>query len=100
AVCAFACAYQRARGEDQMPDGPLPFETDASTDDLSVETADLTPPAAPAPAAPRPIRRDAAPEPAAHAAADMDGRYTRGQSIGGGPLGSVHRGKHVGLGTD
>jgi|KBSSwiStaDraftv2_1062776.scaffolds.fasta_scaffold03270_8 hypothetical protein len=91
---------QLAPVDEPMPDGPLPFETDASTDDLSVETADLTPPPAPAPAAPRPIRRAAAPAPAADAGADMDGRYTRGESIGGGPLGSVHRGKHVGLGTD
>jgi len=85
--------------DEPMTDGSLPFETADSADDLTVETADLTPPPAQAPAAPRPIRR----APAAAAAdpgADLDGRYTRGESIGGGPLGSVHRGKHVSLGTD
>lgn len=83
--------------DEPMTDGSLPFETDDSTDDLSVETADVTPPPPPASvAAPRPIRR----APASDAGADVDGRYTRGESIGGGPLGSVHRGKHVALGTD
>jgi eukaryotic-like serine/threonine-protein kinase len=92
---------QLAPMDEPMTDGPLPFETDASTDDLSVETADLTPPPAPSSAAaPRPIRRAAAPAAATDAGADLDGRYTRGESIGGGPLGSVHRGKHVALGTD
>src|SRR5215468_1559520 len=88
---------QLAPVDEPMPDGPLPFDTDGSTDDLSVETADLSPPPAPAPASPRPIRRATA---AADAGADLDGRYTRGEAIGGGPLGSVHRGKHVGLGID
>ena len=88
---------QLAPVDEPMNDGPLPFETDTSTDDLSVETADLSPPPAPAPASARPIRR--APPPA-DAGADIDGRYTRGESVGGGPLGSVHRGKHVALGTD
>src|SRR5262249_61291585 len=62
-----------------------------------VETPACSPPPAPAPAAPRPIRRATA---AADAGADLDGRYTRGESIGGGPLGSVYRGKNVGLGID
>jgi eukaryotic-like serine/threonine-protein kinase len=92
---------QLAPVDEPMNDGPLPFETDSSTDDLSVETADLSPPPAPAPAptpAPaRPLRRAPAP---ADAGADIDGRYTRGESIGGGPLGSVHRGKHASLGID
>jgi eukaryotic-like serine/threonine-protein kinase len=88
---------QLAPVDEPMNDGPLPFETDSSTDDLSVETADLSPPPAPAPASARPIRRAPA---AADASADIDGRYTRGESIGGGPLGSVHRGKHAGLGID
>jgi serine/threonine protein kinase len=80
-----------------MGDGQLPFDTDAMTDDVSVETPDLTPPPAPAPASARPLRRAPAP---ADAAADLDGRYTRGESIGGGPLGAVHRGRHVALGTE
>jgi hypothetical protein len=87
---------QLAPVDEPMNDGPLPFETDSSTDDLSVETADVSPPPAPAPAA-RPIRRAPA---AAEGGTDIDGRYTRGDAIGGGPLGSVHRGKHLGLGTD
>jgi eukaryotic-like serine/threonine-protein kinase len=83
---------------DEPIDGSLPFETESSTDDLSVETADLSPPPAPTPApAPRPIRRAPA---SADPGTDLDGRYTRGEAIGGGPLGSVHRGKHLGLGTD
>jgi hypothetical protein len=87
---------QLAPVDEPMNDGPLPFETESSTDDLSVETADLSPPPAPAPAA-RPIRRAPA---AAEGGADIDGRYTRGDAIGGGPLGSVHRAKHVALGID
>jgi serine/threonine protein kinase len=89
---------QLAPVDEPMAEASLPFETDSATDDdLSVETAELSPPPAPAPAAPRPIRRAAAPE---GAGLDLDGRYTRGESIGGGPLGTVHRGKHNGLGTD
>ncbi|RPH67173.1 MAG: serine/threonine protein kinase [Myxococcaceae bacterium] len=89
---------QLAPVDEPIVDGSLPFETESSTDDLSVETADLSPPPAPTPApAPRPIRRAPAP---AEAGADLDGRYTRGEAIGGGPLGSVYRGKHLGLGTD
>ena len=87
---------QLAPVDEPMNDGSLPFETDSSADDLTVETADLPPPPAPAPAA-RPIRRAPA---AAEGGTDIDGRYTRGDAIGGGPLGSVHRGKHLGLGTD
>jgi eukaryotic-like serine/threonine-protein kinase len=87
---------QLAPVDEPISEASLPFETDSVTDDLSVETAELSPPPAPAPAAPRPIRR-AAP---AEGGTDLDGRYTRGDSIGGGPLGSVHRGKHNGLGTD
>ncbi|HEY1908005.1 MAG TPA: serine/threonine-protein kinase [Myxococcaceae bacterium] len=85
---------QLAPVDEPMAEASLPFETDSATDDLSVETAELSPP--PAPAAPRPIRRAAAPE----AGLDLDGRYTRGEALGGGPLGTVHRGKHNGLGTD
>ena len=89
---------QLAPVDEPIVDGSLPFETESSTDDVSVETADLSPPPAPTPApAPRPIRRAPAP---AEAGADLDGRYTRGEAIGGGPLGSVYRGKHLGLGTD
>ncbi|MGZ6132243.1 MAG: serine/threonine-protein kinase [Myxococcaceae bacterium] len=83
--------------DEPMGDGALPFDTDAMTDDVSVETPDLTPPPAPAPASARPLRRAPAP---ADATADLDGRYTRGESIGGGPLGAVHRGRHVALGTE
>jgi eukaryotic-like serine/threonine-protein kinase len=83
--------------DEPMGDGALPFDTDAMTDDVSVETPDLTPPPAPAPASARPLRRAPAP---ADAAADLDGRYSRGESIGGGPLGAVHRGRHVALGTE
>lgn len=88
---------QLAPVDEPMGDGSLPFDTDAMTDDVSVETPDLTPPPAPAPASARPLRRAPAP---AEAAADLDGRYTRGESIGGGPLGAVHRGRHVALGTE
>jgi hypothetical protein len=88
---------QLAPVDEPISEASLPFETDSVTDDLSVETAELSPPPAPAPAAPRPIRRAAA---ATEGGVDLDGRYTRGESIGGGPLGSVHRGKHNGLGTD
>jgi len=89
---------QLAPVDEPMNDGSLPFETDGSADDLTVETADLPPPPAPAPASPRPIRR--APAAGDGGGTDLDGRYTRGEAIGGGPLGSVHRGKHLGLGTD
>ena len=89
---------QLAPVDEPMNDGSLPFETDSSADDLTVETADLPPPPAPAPASPRPIRR--APAAGDGGGTDLDGRYTRGEAIGGGPLGSVHRGKHLGLGTD
>ena len=88
---------QLAPVDEPMTDAPLPFETDSATDDLSVETADLTPPPPAPAAAPRPLRRAPAP---ADAGADLDGRYSRGEAIGGGPLGAVHRGKHLGLGTD
>ncbi|HUM13263.1 MAG TPA: serine/threonine-protein kinase [Myxococcaceae bacterium] len=89
---------QLAPVDEPISDGPLPFDTDNVTDDLSVETADLTPPPAPAPAAaPRPLRRASAP---AEPAPDLDGRYSKGEAIGGGPLGSVHRGKHLALGTE
>ena len=87
---------QLAPVDEPMNDGPLPFETDSTTDDLSVETADVSPPPPPAPAA-RPLRRAPA---AAEGGGDLDGRYTRGDAIGGGPLGSVYRGKHAALGTD
>ncbi len=90
---------QLAPVDEPIADGALPFETETVTDDLAVETADLTPPPASAPSAPaaRPLRRAPAP---ADAGTDLDGRYTKGEAIGGGPLGSVHRGKHVALGTD
>src|SRR4030095_1308195 len=85
------CREQVAGGDEPI-DGSLPFETESSTDDLSVETADLSPPPAPTPApAPRPIRRAPA---SAEGGVDLDGRYTRGESIGGGPLGSVPPGQH------
>ena len=91
---------QLAPMDEPMTDGSLPFETDASTDDLSVETADLTPPPAPSSAAaPRPIRRAAAAAPATDAGVDLDGRYTRASpSAGSSGLGAP--GKHVALGTD
>src|SRR5215831_11767279 len=89
---------QLAPVDEPISDGPLPFETEAVTDDLSVETADLNPPPAPASAAPaRPLRRAPAPS---DGGADLDGRYTKGDAVGGGPLGTVHKGRHVGLGTD
>ncbi|HTS79209.1 MAG TPA: serine/threonine-protein kinase [Myxococcaceae bacterium] len=87
---------QLAPVDEPINDGPLPFETDAVTDDLTVETAEVTPPPAPAPA--RPLRRAAAP--AADGGGDLDGRYARGESIGGGPLGSVFKGKQLALGTE
>src|SRR5262245_47848408 len=89
---------QLAPVDEPISDGALPFETENVSDELSVETADLSPPSTPAPAAPaRPIRRAA---PAADAGTDLDGRYTKGEAIGGGPLGSVHRGRQVALGTE
>jgi len=87
---------QLAPVDEPINDGPLPFETDAVTDDLTVETAEVTPPPAPAPA--RPLRRAAGP--AADGGGDLDGRYARGESIGGGPLGSVFKGKQLALGTE
>ena len=92
---------QLAPVDEPMTDGSLPFETADSADDLTVETADLTAhPTPPPPAAARPLRRAPAAAAAADSGADLDGRYIRGESIGGGPLGSVHRGKSVALGTD
>src|SRR5215470_8876281 len=89
---------QLAPVDEPISDGPLPFDTDSATDDLPVETADLTPPPAPVSAAPaRPLRRaPAAPE----GGTDLDGRYTKADAIGGGPLGSVYKGRHVALGTE
>jgi len=90
---------QLAPVDEPISDGPLPFETDSATDELTVETAGLTPPPSPAPAgvaAARPLRR----APAAEPTGDLDGRYGRGEAIGGGPLGAVHRGKHLALGTE
>lgn len=89
---------QLAPVDEPMNDLSLPFDTDTVTDDLSVETADLTPPPAPGPAASaRPLRRAPAP---AESGAELDGRFTRLDAIGGGPLGSVHKGRHVSLGTE
>ena len=87
---------QLAPVDEPISDGPLPFDTD-NLNDLSVETADLSPPTSPAPA--RPLRRAPAPAPA-ESGADVDGRYTKGEAIGSGPLGAVHRGRHVALGTE
>jgi hypothetical protein len=89
---------QLAPVDEPITDGPLPFETEAVPDDLSVETADLTPHNTSASAAPaRPLRRAPAP---AEGGVDLDGRYTRAESIGGGPLGSVHKGRQVALGIE
>lgn len=87
---------QLAPVDEPISDGPLPFDTD-NLNDLSVETADLSPPPTPAPA--RPLRRAPAPAPA-EPGADLDGRYTKGEAIGSGPLGAVHKGRHVALGTE
>lgn len=87
---------QLAPVDEPISDGPLPFDTD-NLNDLSVETADLSPPPTPAPA--RPLRRAPAPAPA-ESGADLDGRYTKGEAIGSGPLGAVHKGRHVALGTE
>ena len=51
---------QLAPVDEPIGEASLPFETDSITDDLSVETADLTPPPAPAPAL-RPFRSAALP---------------------------------------
>ena len=83
--------------DEPMGEASLPFETDPITDDVAVETPALTPPPAPAPASARSLRRAPA---AAETGADLDGRYTRGESIGGGPLGAVYRGRHLALGTE
>ena len=87
---------QLAPVDEPISDGPLPFDTD-NLNDLSVETADLSPPPSPAPA--RPLRRAPAPAPA-ETGADLDGRYSKGDAIGSGPLGAVHKGRHVALGTE
>ena len=87
---------QLAPVDEPISDGPLPFDTD-NLNDLSVETADLSPPPSPAPA--RPLSRAPAPAPA-EPGADLDGRYTKGEAIGSGPLGAVHKGRHVALGTE
>jgi len=86
---------QLAPVDEPINDGPLPFDTDPVN--VTVETAELTPPPAPSPAAARPLRR--APPPV-ETGADLDGRYTRLDSLGGGPLGSVYKGRHLALGTD
>jgi hypothetical protein len=86
--------------DEPTSDTGVPF--DAATE-ITVETADLPPPVPPAaPAAtpvpaPRPIRRAPAP---AESGSEVDLRYVKFDSIGGGPLGTVYKGRQNSLGIE
>src|SRR5215813_3716436 len=92
---------QLAPVDEPMAGDSLPFETvdpDSVTDDVPVETADVPPPPPPAaaPSPSRPIRRAAA----AEGGTEVDLRYVKFDAIGGGPLGTVHKGRQNALGID
>jgi hypothetical protein len=91
---------QLTPSDEPISDTSVPF--DAATD-ITVETADVpssVPPVAPAgtpiPAA-RPVRRAAAP---AESGSEVDLRYVKFDAIGGGPLGTVYKGRQNSLGTE
>jgi hypothetical protein len=91
---------QLTPSDEPISDTSVPF--DAATD-ISVETADVpssVPPVAPAgtpvPAA-RPVRRAPAP---AESGSEVDLRYVKFDAIGGGPLGTVYKGRQNSLGTE
>ena len=92
---------QLAPVDEPMGGDSLPFETvepDSVTDDVPVETADVPPP--PPPAAPTPsrsLRRAPAP---AEGGTEVDLRYVKFDPIGGGPLGTVYKGRQNALGID
>jgi hypothetical protein len=91
---------QLTPSDEPTSDTSVPF--DAATD-ITVETADVpssVPPVAPAgtpiPAA-RPVRRAPAP---AESGSEVDLRYVKFDAIGGGPLGTVYKGRQNSLGTE
>jgi hypothetical protein len=91
---------QLTPSDEPISDTSVPF--DAATD-ITVETADVpssVPPVAPAgtpiPAA-RPVRRAPAP---AESGSEVDLRYVKFDAIGGGPLGTVYKGRQNSLGTE
>ena len=92
---------QLAPVDEPMGGDSLPFETvepDSVTDDVPVETADVPPPPPPAASSPsRPLRRAPAP---AEAGTEVDLRYVKFDPIGGGPLGTVYKGRQNALGID
>jgi len=76
----------------------LPFDTDPVTDDVSVETTDVPPPPPPPTATPsRQLRRAPAP---AESGTEVDLRYVKFDALGGGPLGTVYKGRQNALGID
>jgi hypothetical protein len=89
---------QLTPSDEPTNDPGVPF--DAATE-ITVETADLppsVPPAAPAATpVPRPIRRAPAP---AESGSEVDLRYVKFDAIGGGPLGTVYKGRQNSLGTE
>jgi hypothetical protein len=85
--------------DEPMPTDSLPFETvetDSVTDDVPVETADVPPPP-PVSTPSRQLRR--APT-AAEAGTEVDLRFVKFDALGGGPLGTVYKGRHNALGID
>jgi eukaryotic-like serine/threonine-protein kinase len=90
---------QLAPVDEPMPTDSLPFETvetDPVTDDVPVETADVPPPP-PASTPSRPLRR--APT-SAEGGTEVDLRYVKFDALGGGPLGTVYKGRQNALGID
>src|SRR5215813_11817547 len=85
--------------DEPINDASVPLD---EATEVTVETADVpssVPTAAPAttpPPAARPLRRGAAP---AEGGSEVDLRYVKFDAIGGGPLGTVHKGRQNSLGT-
>jgi eukaryotic-like serine/threonine-protein kinase len=91
---------QLTPSDEPINESGVPF--DVATE-ITVETADVpspvpptAPTATPVPAA-RPIRRAPAP---AESGSEVDLRYVKFDAIGGGPLGTVYKGRHNALGTE
>jgi hypothetical protein len=91
---------QLTPSDEPINEGGVPF--DVATE-ITVETADVpssVPPVAPAGTpvpAPRPIRRAPA---ATESGSEVDLRYVKFDAIGGGPLGTVYKGRQNSLGTE
>ena len=92
---------QLVQVDEPMSEDSLPFDTDTdpATDDVQVETADVPPPPPPrASSTPsRQLRRAPAPT---EAGTEVDLRYVKFDAIGGGPLGTVYKGRQNALGID